>query len=102
MGEAVIAAAAADLDRTARRRDDQRENHLSIKADAATEPQVELNAVDVDAVPGQPIDQLAEVADRLRRERRQVWVEALEDAARGPAQLGQGVSPVADFAERLR
>ena len=49
-GQAVVPAAAADLDRTVGGRHDELEDHLRVEADAPAEAEVELDAVEVDAV----------------------------------------------------
>ena len=49
-GQAVVAAAAADLDRARGRRDHQLEDHLGVEADPPAEAEVELDPARFDAV----------------------------------------------------
>ena len=66
----------------------------------AAEAQVELDAVEVDAVILQRADQGPERRHRVGGERLVLAAEAVEDVGRPPLQVGQGVDAVADPLQR--
>ena len=99
-GQAVVAAAAADLDGAVGRRRHDLEDHLRVEADAAAEAQVELDAVEVDAVVLQRARPGRGATPPSRAQGLVLAAEAVEDVGRRPLQVGQGVDAVADPLQR--
>ena len=78
-GEAVVPAAAADLDRPVGRRRGDLEDHLRVEPQAPAEPQVELDALGGDSILAERPRQLPERSDGLGGRLGEVPVEPFKD-----------------------
>ena len=80
------------------RRHDQLEDHLRVEPDPPAEPQVELDAVEVDAEVLERPDQVPERGDRVGGQR----LDVAARGARGPRPAGRGGRPARGPAARTR